>query len=84
MITAELRLQVDKDPPDYAHKLGFFLKRNTLFFKHLRLNKCIKQKKHTISKQKSFWKPNVPLKVGKKRKQLKVESLLWEVVTKKM
>lgn len=50
MITAELRLQVDKDPPDYAHKLGFFLKRNTLFFKHLRLNKCIKQKKHTISK----------------------------------
>lgn len=37
MITAKLRLQVDKEPPDYAQKLGFFLKRNTLFFKHLRL-----------------------------------------------
>lgn len=29
--TAKLRLQVDSDPPLYAHELGFPSRRNTLF-----------------------------------------------------
>lgn len=65
MITAELRLQVDKDPPDYAHKLGFFLKRNTLFFKHLRLNKC-KQKNIQFQNKSPFENQMYHLKWGKK------------------
>lgn len=41
MSTAKLRLQVDLDPPDYAHELG--LTKQSVFFIHLRqLKKCIK------------------------------------------
>lgn len=31
MRTAKLRLQVDLEPPDYAHELGFLSKQNVFF-----------------------------------------------------
>lgn len=44
MSTAKLRLQVDSEPPDYAHELGFLSKQN-VFFIHLRqLKKMHKNK----------------------------------------